>query len=411
MVRRIIHFRGYFPPLVFGIPFAVGVVDRYTTPSIIAEETMIPALRGLFSKPAENVPDKSELFPEELFRELLTIERKRSERSKRPFLLMLIDISALFPKNGQKSRIMNVFYAVQSSTREIDIKGWYHEARVFGIIFTELDAAGQESVLSKINANLEKYLEPSEVKLVRIILSCFPDAGGGQADIGDTGELFYSRSENKKKTDDLFSLRRAMDVSGSLFILTALSVLLGVIAVLIKISSKGPVIHKQIRLGQGGRKFTFYKFRSMHADADSSLHERYVRFLIQRENHGADENKQVWKKLKDDSRVTPFGRFLRKTSLDELPQFFNVLKGDMTLVGPRPPIPYEFDHYESWHKRRVLECKPGITGYWQVECRGETTFDNMVRMDIHYCQERSFWLDLKLLVKTPWAILTTRGAG
>ena len=114
--------------------------------------------------------------------------------------------------------------------------------------------------------------------------------------------------------------------------------------------------------------------------------------------------------MTNDPRVTPLGRFLRKTSLDELPQFINVLKGDMSLVGPRPPIPYEFENYDTWHRRRVLEAKPGITGLWQVMGRSRTTFDEMVRLDLQYIRDQSFWLDLKILVKTPVAVLSGSGA-
>ncbi len=115
-------------------------------------------------------------------------------------------------------------------------------------------------------------------------------------------------------------------------------------------------------------------------------------------------------KLTNDSRITPVGRFLRKTSLDEFPQFFNVLKGDMSLVGPRPPIPYECEKYDVWHKRRILEVKPGITGLWQVKGRSSTTFDDMVRLDLNYVTHWSLLLDLKILFQTPFAVLKGKGA-
>ena len=115
-------------------------------------------------------------------------------------------------------------------------------------------------------------------------------------------------------------------------------------------------------------------------------------------------------KMKDDPRITPFGKILRKSSMDELPQFFNVLMGQMSLVGPRPPIPYELSNYQSWHLKRVLDVKPGITGLWQVRGRSRTTFDEMVRMDIQYIRDWSIWLDIKILVQTPWAVITGKGA-
>jgi lipopolysaccharide/colanic/teichoic acid biosynthesis glycosyltransferase len=114
--------------------------------------------------------------------------------------------------------------------------------------------------------------------------------------------------------------------------------------------------------------------------------------------------------LTNDPRITPLGRFLRRTSLDELPQFFNVLLNDMSLVGPRPPLAYEYEKYSTWHKRRVLELKPGMTGLWQVEGRSHTTFDDMVRMDIRYSRARNLWLDLKIMIQTPAAMISGRGA-
>lgn len=189
--------------------------------------------------------------------------------------------------------------------------------------------------------------------------------------------------------------------------------LFAIIAPLIKLSSKGPVFFCQKRVGRYGKAFTFIKFRSMYANNDSSIHREYVKKLICQSESAArncDSQKPEVFKIQNDPRVTPVGRFLRKTSLDELPQLINVLKGDMSLVGPRPPIPYELENYDLWHRRRVLGMKPGITGVWQVEGRSRTTFDDMVRMDIYYVTHWSLFLDLKLLLKTPLAVLTSKGA-
>jgi lipopolysaccharide/colanic/teichoic acid biosynthesis glycosyltransferase len=178
------------------------------------------------------------------------------------------------------------------------------------------------------------------------------------------------------------------------------------IAALIKATSKGPVFFKQRRIGQAGKEFTFLKFRSMHVNNDPAIHQEYVRKLISQELTEADGTY----KIKNDPRVTAIGRLLRKSSLDELPQFINVLKGDMSLVGPRPPIPYEFENYSLWHRRRILEAKPGLTGVWQVSGRSRTTFDEMVRMDLRYIREQCLWLDVKILFKTPLAVLKGDGA-
>jgi lipopolysaccharide/colanic/teichoic acid biosynthesis glycosyltransferase len=146
----------------------------------------------------------------------------------------------------------------------------------------------------------------------------------------------------------------------------------------------------------------------MYTNSDHNRHKDYIKKLIK---EGKDDtNAPGVYKLSNDPRITPLGGFLRKTSLDELPQFINVLKGEMSLVGPRPPIPYECELYDIWHRRRLLSVKPGITGLWQVTGRSRTTFDEMVRLDLKYINEWSLWFDVKLLLKTPWVIITGQGA-
>jgi lipopolysaccharide/colanic/teichoic acid biosynthesis glycosyltransferase len=142
----------------------------------------------------------------------------------------------------------------------------------------------------------------------------------------------------------------------------------------------------------------------MYVNNDASIHQEFVKKLISGESGGIGTQKDKIYKIKHDPRVTLIGSFLRKTSLDEIPQFFNVLLGDMSLVGPRPPIPYEIENYNIWHLRRVLEIKPGITGYWQVAGRSTTTFDTMVRMDLQYIRRWTVWWDIKLILQTPLAV-------
>jgi lipopolysaccharide/colanic/teichoic acid biosynthesis glycosyltransferase len=183
-------------------------------------------------------------------------------------------------------------------------------------------------------------------------------------------------------------------------------------AVAIKISSPGPVIFKQTRLGRRGSRFPFYKFRSMYVENDDRCHREFVSGLIEGKHellNQGDRDQPVFK-IKNDHRITPVGRIIRRLSIDELPQFFNVLKGEMSLVGPRPPIPYEVEKYKPWHLRRILEIKPGITGLWQVDGRSRTSFDEMVRLDLRYLMNWSFWLDIKILFKTIKAVLETKGA-
>jgi lipopolysaccharide/colanic/teichoic acid biosynthesis glycosyltransferase len=167
-----------------------------------------------------------------------------------------------------------------------------------------------------------------------------------------------------------------------------------------------------MRIGRGGTSFPFYKFRSMRCDNDDGIHREYVKNLIQGRHdqiNEGDADNPVYK-LRSDSRITAVGRIIRRASIDELPQLFNVLKGEMSLVGPRPPIPYEIDDYRSWHMRRLQEVRPGITGLWQVEGRSTTTFDEMVRLDLRYIRNWSLWLDIKILLRTIVVVIRCDGA-
>lgn len=201
-----------------------------------------------------------------------------------------------------------------------------------------------------------------------------------------------------------YRLKRGVDITGALLGLALLWPLMLTVAVLVRLTSPGPAIFKQERVGKGGRPFTFYKFRSMSTGASENPHRDFTASLIRQPSN------QPQYKMTSDPRVTPLGRILRKTSIDELPQLFNVLRGDMSLVGPRPPIAYEAEHYQSWHLRRVLEIKPGITGLWQVQGRSRVSFDDMVRMDIQYLQRCSLSYDLAILLKTVKVVLRGEGA-
>ena len=205
--------------------------------------------------------------------------------------------------------------------------------------------------------------------------------------------------------------KRAFDILVASIFLVIISPVLLILALLVKLDSPGPVIYRQKRIGENGKPFVMYKFRSMRTNTDPSIHQEYVTRLI-KENlePGQLENGKSHLKMLDDPRITRLGRFIRKTSLDELPQLFNVVRGEMSLVGPRPSLPYELEQYQDWHKRR-LEALPGITGVWQVRARNRVSFDEMVRMDLDYIQHQSIMKDVWILFQTPWAALSTRGAG
>lgn len=195
--------------------------------------------------------------------------------------------------------------------------------------------------------------------------------------------------------------KRLIDIFASVLVVVVGFPFFLAIALLIKLTSKGPVFFSQQRIGERGDVFTLYKFRTMRQDADDSIHREFTRSFIEgrMSNSSLDEKAPSIYKLADDPRVTAVGNFLRKTSLDELPQFINILRGEMTIVGPRPPLQYELEYYEEWHKLR-LKVKPGLTGLWQVSGRSSVPFNEMVKLDLYYIEHWSLLLDLKIMLRT-----------
>ncbi len=206
-------------------------------------------------------------------------------------------------------------------------------------------------------------------------------------------------------------IKRASDIIISAVLLVLLSPVWLLISLFIKLDSRGSILFKQERVGMDGRKFLCYKFRTMRKDADESIHREAYRKNIEgaTEANAGDEENPVFGKVRNDPRVTRTGKFLRRTSLDELPQFLNVLKSEMSVVGARPPIPYEVEEYDIQHRRR-LDMKPGITGLWQVSGRNRLTFEEMVQIDLFYIENWSLWLDLKIILLTLPAVLRGDGA-
>ncbi len=350
------------------------------------------------------------------FHRLLYIEQKRSERSKRPFILMLLDVTGHVDKPRYSQILHSIKSALSGCLRDTDTRGWYRSDSLIGIIFTEIQAVNEnvtKGLLRKINGQMGLSLEPDDLKLIRIFLHVYPeevDEGGKKNGLNTIFDPKSSPTKASRKNNDF--VKRCIDLLGSLVALTIFSPVFIAIAIAVKTTSKGPVIFRQTRVGMHGQPFTFLKFRSMYIDRGENPHIDYIKQFINGNPAvagGTDEKKGVYKLL-EDPRITPVGRWIRKTSLDELPQFINVLQGQMSLVGPRPPVPYEFELYETWHKRRLRQVKPGITGLWQVHGRSSTTFDDMVRLDLRYVAEGSLWLDIKILFKTPMAVISCKGA-
>lgn len=205
--------------------------------------------------------------------------------------------------------------------------------------------------------------------------------------------------------------KRPLDVLAAGVLLLLSSPLWLLASLLIRLDSPGPIFYVQPAIGRGGRLFRFYKFRSMRIDGDNRLHRRYLKAFVCGEPLPDDErdSRDGVYKMAGDPRVTRAGRLLRRTSLDELPQLINVLKGDMSLVGPRPPLPYEYELYDDRAKQR-LAVRPGITGLYQITGRSRVPFEKMVEIDLDYIRRRSLWLDLSIMLWTPAAMVLARGA-
>jgi exopolysaccharide biosynthesis polyprenyl glycosylphosphotransferase len=340
--------------------------------------------------------------------QLLYLERRRSERSSRPLCLILLEGRNIAECVIRKTAFQRVLQVLRSSIRETDFIGWYEENNTLAIMFSDLKSADKavvDGLYSKASKAVVLALTSELLKCIRVSVHVFPTG----SDLGPADLTFYPnlplQSQNHKTAH---LVKRIIDIVGSLLLLCLLAPVFALIALAIKLDSKGPVVFRQMRVGQQGKLFTLLKFRSMYVNNNAAIHKEYVTKFISQEQSASD-TRTVYK-LTNDPRVTHVGRMLRKTSLDELLQLWNVLRGQMSLVGPRPPLPYELRCYAVWHHRRILEVKPGITGLWQVTGRSRTTFDQMVRLDLRYVQHWSIWLDFKILLQTPKAVLMGDGA-
>ena len=354
---------------------------------------------------------------EHSFQRMISLERKRSERSRKPFLLALIDTGTCLPADKNGRVLSNIVSALSLATRETDVTGWYKNNSIVGVMFTEIVAADKYSIVStmltRVSGSLRVKLSSEQFSQISISFHLFPEDWDHEVSRRPSNPTLYpdlsQREENRRSSS---TVKRGMDVIGSLLALVLFSPLFLLVTIAIKLTSKGPVFFRQERIGQYGKPFVFVKFRSMYVENDTGVHKEWFRRFVsnQAEWYPTNGNGHGVYKLTKDPRVTRVGRLLRRTSLDELPQFFNVLKGEMSLVGPRPPIPYEVAAYQAWHRGRILEAKPGITGLWQVNGRSRLAFDDMVRLDLRYARSWSLWLDIKILLQTPLAVLSAEGA-
>ena len=357
--------------------------------------------RRLTSSPASASP----MLAKHQFFKQVQLEKRRTDRSKAPLSMIVFHPDPAARRGMQNTK--ELADVLQRSKRETDLLGYVGESRL-GLLLPDTNGLGVETLIG----NLRRRAGELEYTTTS---STYPDP------------LFDSLLSPERLPTDAFPLliddgsnawtacaflKRGIDLAGAFLLIVLLSPLMLVTALAIAATSPGPVIYRQIRLGKRGVPFVFYKFRSMVTDADDQIHRDYVQNLINGKHHEFNQGKAdaPLYKLKADPRITRVGAIIRSTSIDELPQLFNVLNGDMSLVGPRPPLPYEAEKYQSWHVRRILEIRPGITGLWQVEGRSKTSFDDMVRLDLRYIRSCSPWLDLKILLKTVLVVLKRDGA-
>lgn len=357
------------------------------------------------------------ILNEEVFHQRIALERKRTERSHIPFLLMLLDMGGEASGGNGKGTLVKILDVLAGATRETDVVGWYKIGLVVGVLFTEIDVGEKKHILntmlSRVNTALQNSLSFEEFNHISISFHWFPEEWHHGVPKRPNNPALYPDITDKNDGRRVFSeVKRTIDIVGSLIALIVLSPIFLAVAGAIRLTSKGPVIFRQERLGQFGKVFTCLKFRSMYVNNDLNLHKEFMKRVIHGQYEGgrAKNGDTVYSKMTADPRTTAVGRFLRRSSLDELPQFINVLKGEMSLVGPRPPLAYEFQQYDLWHRRRVLEVKPGITGLWQVNGRSRLRFDDMVRLDLRYVRTCSIWLDLQILLQTPRAVFSGNDA-
>lgn len=331
------------------------------------------------------------IHPPPIFHALIEKERARAERTGVRFSLACFDASK---QNGTAMDALRLLAAtLEGRTRDTDEVGWFDDSCI-GVLLAGTGEEGARIYAKNIQSKTFGDPSPMDCRVYT-----YPSLWSSPKGKGNGSSMGLERSKESPGTiHELVSKKmpawkRAIDILGSAAGLILLSPLFLLIAAVIKIVSPGPVFFRQDRVGHAGKVFTFLKFRTMHVNNDAAVHKQYLSTLIRGD--------QAMEKLDADRdpRIIRFGRFLRQSCLDELPQLINVLLGDMSLVGPRPCLPYEAQEYLLWHARR-FDTVPGMTGLWQVNGKNKTTFKEMIRYDIAYSRQMSPWLDLSTLLKT-----------
>jgi len=347
---------------------------------------------------------------ERLFRDALVRERRRADRSGQAFLLALVELQD--SPSRQAVVMPAVMAALKAARRETDVLGWLRRDSVIGVLMPGFGADATMSAQDmeiRVRREMARRLSADVFNDASVRVHVHAPVASDIANEDTSVDFLIDRVASEKRSVSGYA-KRALDVIGSASLMLFLAPVMLVAAALVKLTSKGPVFFRQARIGRMAVPFTMLKFRTMRVGADDALHHEFVTQFIKSSALGQKTSADAPFKIAHDPRITRVGRLLRKTSLDELPQLWNVFRGDMSLVGPRPPLHYEVEQYEAWHRRRVLDVKPGITGLWQVTGRSRTTFDEMVRLDLRYVRNQSIWTDIKILLATPRAVISGKGA-
>jgi lipopolysaccharide/colanic/teichoic acid biosynthesis glycosyltransferase len=359
-------------------------------------------------------PIATHVMNERLFKSVIQREHRRTDRAARSFIVVLVNVDGVLDTPIWD----DVIEGLATAKRDTDYLGWYRTNETLGLILTEVSIPAEDLALvvdARVQRALARRVRLDVFARLTITFHTHPDSAPldhGEAPVSGVSPLPESPRTTTKGAVFYAGIKRAIDIVGSASLLLLMAPFLFVIAALVKLMSPGPIFFRQVRVGQMKTPFTMFKFRTMHVNADSAVHQQFYSDFIKssKAKKSAPGTESAPFKLANDSRVTPIGAILRKTSVDELPQLWNVLRGDMSLVGPRPPLPYELEQYERWHCRRVMDAKPGLTGLWQVEGRSRTTFDEMVRLDLRYARTCSLATDLRILLATPKAVIAGKGA-
>jgi lipopolysaccharide/colanic/teichoic acid biosynthesis glycosyltransferase len=314
--------------------------------------------------------------------------------------MLLIDRTGYTSEADSWAVVVDALAAVK---RDSDAVGWLEEGAVLGLLLPDASRHGALKVLERLRRELASLIGEAAVAGVSMRLYAHGVEAGPEGTVFPPVDLLIEAFVPGDGRPWRNAGKRALDIIGSLSMMALFAPIMFVSLVAVRLSSSGPILLRQVRIGRRGEPFKMLKLRTMYVNMSDGIHQDYMAWYIKSSGKQPRTGSEVFK-LTHDPRITIPGRFLRRSSLDELPQFWNVLKGEMSLVGPRPPLPFEVEQYQPWHRRRVLEAKPGITGLWQVSGRSRTTFDEMVRLDLRYARTHTLWMDIKILAATPLAM-------